>query len=66
MTPFAIHTYGAKPHQTGYAFANDAGRSTWVPGRSSDADNPNGPVKVHVASGKALTPQGRRLLRKTS
>ena len=42
--------------------ASDAGSSYWVPGRSSEAENPNGPMKVLVENGKALNPQGRKLL----
>ncbi len=62
--PFAIHTFSAKPHAKGYAFMSESGRSHFVPGRQSDADNPNGEVRWLVRNGKALNSKGRELLRK--
>jgi hypothetical protein len=64
VIPYAIHTIGARPHQRGYASFSDTGRSYWIPGRATDAENPNGPVKVLVENFKAKNAKGRRLLRK--
>lgn len=64
LTPYAIHTIGARPHQVGKPSYNDAGRSYWVVGRPTDEDNPNGPVRHLVRNGKPLNAEGRRLLRK--